>query len=103
MRVDTNHCAPHLKGRPDYKLQLPVSQQQFIQTAVQLAAESAYQVVGLLEDKKTNIRELIMPLEENIKEILKELDEEVKQPVAEEARNAGEPNTANLHTVMEFF
>ena len=33
--------------------------------------------------------------------MLKELDEEVQQPVAEEAGNAGEPNEADLRTVME--
>ena len=36
--------------------------------------------------------------------MLEELDEEeVQQPVAEEAGSAGEPNTANLHTIMELF
>ena len=45
-----------------------------------------------------------MPYEENIEEMLEELDEEeVQQPVAEEAGSAGEPNTANLHTIMELF
>ena len=64
----------------------------------------SFQVVGLLEANKTDIRELIMPYEKNIKEMLKELDEEeLQQPVAEEAGNAGESNTANLHTIKELF
>ena len=51
-----------------------------------------------------DIRELIMLHEKNIKEMLKELDEEeVQQPVEEEAGNAGEPNTADICTIMERF
>ena len=44
-----------------------------------------------------------MPHEANIKKMRKDLDEEMQQSVVEEMGNAGEPNAADLHTIMELF
>ena len=93
-----------LEGLPGHKLELPVSQQHSIETAVQQAVESAHKVIGLLEVNEIDIRKLIVAHEENIEEMVKELDEEeVQQPVAEEAGNADEFNTADLHTILKLF